>query len=58
MRLAAPGGRVPLTVHLLAPDQRAVQVTSDLAGFWTRHYPALRKQRMRRSVGRRGAGSA
>jgi ATP-dependent helicase HrpB len=23
-------------------------VTSDLAGFWTRHYPALRKQLMRR----------
>jgi ATP-dependent helicase HrpB len=42
------GGRVPLTLHLLAPNQRAVQVTSDLAGFWTRHYPALRKQLMRR----------
>jgi ATP-dependent helicase HrpB len=41
-------GRVPLTLHLLAPNQRAVQVTSDLAGFWTRHYPALRKQLMRR----------
>ncbi len=45
---AVAGGRVPLTVHLLAPNQRAVQVTSDLAGFWTRHYPALRKQLMRR----------
>jgi ATP-dependent helicase HrpB len=40
-------GRVPVTLHLLAPNQRAVQVTSDLAGFWTRHYPALRKQLMR-----------
>ncbi|HEY6556762.1 MAG TPA: ATP-dependent helicase HrpB, partial [Polyangiaceae bacterium] len=27
-------GRVPLTVHLLAPNQRAVQVTSDLESFW------------------------
>lgn len=39
---------VPLVLHLLAPNQRAVQVTSDLAGFWQRHYPALRKQLMRR----------
>lgn len=47
---AAPslGGRVPVVVHLLAPNQRAVQVTTDLEGFWTRHYPALRQQLMRR----------
>jgi ATP-dependent helicase HrpB len=42
------GGRVPLVLHLLAPNQRAVQVTSDLAGFWERHYPALRRELMRR----------
>jgi ATP-dependent helicase HrpB len=41
-------GRVPLTLHLLAPNQRAVQVTSDLAGFWSRHYPALRRELGRR----------
>lgn len=41
-------GRVPLTLHLLAPNQRAVQVTSDLAGFWERHYPAIRRELMRR----------
>jgi len=41
-------GRLPLQVHLLAPNQRAVQVTRDLASFWERHYPALRKQLMRR----------
>lgn len=40
-------GRLPLTVHLLAPSQRAVQVTSDLAGFWQRHYPSIRKELMR-----------
>jgi ATP-dependent helicase HrpB len=48
---AAPaigGGRVPLTVHLLAPNGRAVQVTRDLAGFWTQHYPALRRELGRR----------
>lgn len=41
-------GKVALTLHLLAPNRRAVQVTTDLAGFWERHYPALRKQLMRR----------
>jgi ATP-dependent helicase HrpB len=41
-------GRVPLTVHLLAPNQRAVQVTTDIAGFWDRHYPALRRELGRR----------
>jgi ATP-dependent helicase HrpB len=42
------GGRVPLTLHLLAPNQRAVQVTTDLAGFWQRHYPTIRRELMRR----------
>jgi ATP-dependent helicase HrpB len=41
-------GTVPLVIHLLAPNQRPVQVTSDLPGFWVKHYPALRKQLMRR----------
>ena len=41
-------GRVPLTVHLLAPNGRAVQVTADLAGFWKRHYPSIRKELQRR----------
>ncbi len=39
---------MPLTVHLLAPNGRAVQVTRDLAGFWTQHYPALRRELGRR----------
>ena len=41
-------GGEPVVLHLLAPNQRAVQVTTDLAGFWQRHYPALRKELMRR----------
>jgi ATP-dependent helicase HrpB len=41
-------GRLPLVLHLLAPNQRPVQVTTDLLGFWTRHYPALRKELGRR----------
>lgn len=42
------GGRVPLTLHLLAPNMRAVQVTSDLSGFWARVYPDLRRELGRR----------
>ena len=45
---AVGGGRVPLVLHLLAPNQRAVQVTTDLSGFWDRHYPAIRRELMRR----------
>jgi ATP-dependent helicase HrpB len=41
-------GGEPLVLHFLAPNQRAVQVTTDLAGFWVRHYPALRKELMRK----------
>jgi ATP-dependent helicase HrpB len=42
------GGRVPVVVHLLAPNQRPVQMTTDLAGFWERLYPELRRQLSRR----------
>ena len=45
---AVAGGRVPLVLHLLAPNQRPVQVTQDLTGFWQRHYQELRRQLMRR----------
>lgn len=38
------GGRVPLTLHLLSPAQRPVQVTRDLAGFWRDGYFAVRKE--------------
>lgn len=42
------GGKVPLVIHLLAPNQRPVQTTTDLAGFWRRLYPQLRKELGRR----------
>lgn len=45
-RLAA--GRVALVLQLLAPNQRPVQVTTDLAGFWSRHYPSVRRELARR----------
>jgi ATP-dependent helicase HrpB len=40
--------RTPVVVHLLAPNQRAVQTTTDLAGFWERLYPQVRRELMRR----------
>ncbi len=41
-------GRVPVVVRLLAPNQRPVQMTTDLAGFWERLYPQVRRELMRR----------
>lgn len=40
-RVAA--GRVPVLMHLLAPNQRPQQVTQDLASFWRNTYPEVRK---------------
>ena len=40
--------RTPVVVHLLAPNQRAVQMTTDLPGFWERLYPQVRRELMRR----------
>jgi len=45
---AVAGGAVPLVLHLLAPNQRAVQLTSDLARFWQVHYPEIRRELSRR----------
>ena len=40
--------KTPVVVHLLAPNHRAVQTTTDLAGFWERLYPQVRRELMRR----------
>ncbi|MBA3441768.1 MAG: ATP-dependent helicase HrpB [Pyrinomonadaceae bacterium] len=42
------GGRIAIVLHLLAPNGRPVQVTEDLTGFWTRHYPQVRRELSRR----------
>lgn len=38
------GGRVPLTIELLSPAHRPVQVTRDLPGFWRGSYAAVRTE--------------
>ena len=42
------GGSQRLVVRLLAPNHRPVQMTSDLAGFWQRLYPQVRRELARR----------
>jgi ATP-dependent helicase HrpB len=37
-------GRVPVTMELLSPARRPVQVTQDLASFWARTYQDVRKE--------------
>jgi len=37
-------GRVPVTLHLLSPAGRPIQVTQDLKGFWERTYPEVKKE--------------
>jgi len=37
-------GRVPLTLHLLSPGGRPIQVTQDLRSFWERTYPEVKKE--------------
>lgn len=41
-------GGAPIVLHLLSPNLRAVQVTTDLSGFWARHYPTVKKELQRK----------
>jgi len=41
-------GRVGLSVHILAPSMRPVQVTQDLANFWREHYPSIKSELKRK----------
>jgi ATP-dependent helicase HrpB len=39
---AVAGGRIPLTLHLLSPAHRPIQITRDLPGFWRGSWAAVR----------------
>ena len=41
-------GRVPVTVHILTPGMKPIQVTQDLANFWREHYPKIKSELARR----------
>jgi ATP-dependent helicase HrpB len=41
-------GKIPVVLHLRAPNRHDVAVTSDLPTFWRDHYPELRKRLSRR----------
>jgi ATP-dependent helicase HrpB len=41
-------GRVPVLLHILAPNMRPVQITQDLAGFWREHYPRVKSELQRK----------
>ena len=38
------GGRAPLTLHLLSPAHRPIQITRDLPGFWKGSWAAVRAE--------------
>jgi len=41
-------GRVGVTVHILTPGMKPIQVTSDLANFWREHYPKIKSELQRK----------
>ena len=38
------GGKLALTLHLLSPAQRPLQITQDLAAFWQNSYPEVKSE--------------
>jgi ATP-dependent helicase HrpB len=41
---AIAGGRLPLTLHLLSPAHRPIQITRDLPGFWSGSWTAVKAE--------------
>ena len=37
-------GKIPVSLHLLSPARRPIQITQDLRGFWERTYPEVKKE--------------
>jgi ATP-dependent helicase HrpB len=46
--LTVAKGRSPVTIQILAPNQRPVQITTDLANFWRESYPKIKQELQRR----------
>ena len=40
-------GRVPVTVHILTPGMKPIQVTQDMPSFWREHYPKIKSELQR-----------
>jgi ATP-dependent helicase HrpB len=47
-RFALGRGRVPVTIEVLAPNQRPIQVTDDLTTFWQSMYPKIKSELSRK----------
>ena len=48
---AAPrlaGGKAEVTIEILAPNRRPIQITRDLESFWKETYPGIRPELSRR----------
>jgi len=41
-------GRVPVTVHILTPGMKPIQVTQDIPNFWREHYPRIKSELQRK----------
>ena len=46
--LTVAKGRQSVTIQILAPNQRPVQITTDLANFWKESYPKIRQELSRK----------
>ena len=46
--LAIGPSRQPLVIQVLAPNNRPIQITSDLEGFWRDAYPKIKKELQRK----------
>ena len=46
--LRIAGGKVPLTIQIIAPNWRPVQITTSLANFWKESYPKIKQELSRK----------
>jgi len=46
--LLIAAGRVPVTIQVLAPSHRPIQVTQNLATFWRESYPKIKQELQRK----------